>query len=81
MGERDGGRRDGCGLVGLKPGRYERIMIQDGRYEIYQISEETSEEYLDLMHMLLEERAEEQHKNYKCPLKPIESIPIWDSPD
>lgn len=65
-----------CNLVILKPGWYENLQVQDGRYEVYDVP---SSDYAGWVKVLGQQRADEQAKDYGCPAKTFSEIPQWES--
>jgi hypothetical protein len=68
---------NGCDLVILTPGWYENLQVTDGRYEVYDVP---SSDYLGWVKVLGQQRADEQAKDYGCPAKSFQDLPVWESP-
>jgi hypothetical protein len=63
--------KGGCQLVVLEPGFYPGVKYA-GRYEIYDLPRSDPDGWKKV---LIQQRIEEQHQNYRCPLKNVEDVP------
>jgi len=60
-----------CQLVVLEPGFYPGVKYA-GRYEIYDLPRSDPQGWKKV---LIEQRIQEQHQNYRCPLKNVGDVP------
>lgn len=67
---------NGCDLVVLRPGWYENLWFDDGRFETYNVPDRDQEGWIEV---LATQRADEQAAHYACPAKDFADIPQWDS--
>jgi hypothetical protein len=63
--------KGGCQLVVLEPGFYPGVKYA-GRYEIYDLPRSDPDGWKKV---LIQQRIEEQHQNYRCPLKNVGDVP------